>query len=87
MSDEQEKKWMKLLSKAWADPALMQRLRTQPEQILKEYGIQTAPGVSYRVLENTPQQRYIVLPPKPSDMSEENLRRIAAGVVIPHRLS
>lgn len=74
-------KWNQLIAKAWADPALKQRLLANPAEVLKEEGMVTPPGVQIKVVENTETVIHLTLPPPPTpeELSEEELQQVAGG--------
>ncbi len=75
------KKWQKIIAKAWTDDSFRQRLIAEPVACLKPEGIETAPGVELRVVEDTEKVLYLVLPPRPGthELSMEELQSVAAG--------
>ncbi|MEP7308773.1 MAG: NHLP leader peptide family RiPP precursor [Acidobacteriota bacterium] len=70
-----------VVAKAWSDPAYKARLLEDSTAVLKEEGIDYGPGVQVKVVENTDTLRYLTLPPAPkeSELSEEQLGRVAFG--------
>jgi hypothetical protein len=79
-----ENRWNQMgevVAKAWADPAYKARLLSDATSVLKAEGIDYGPGVEVRILENTDSVRYITLPraPSESELSEEQLERVAGG--------
>ena len=70
-----------VVAKAWADPEFKTRLLTDSTAVLKEEGIDYGPGIEVKVVENTDTLRYLTLPPPPreSELSEEQLSRVAGG--------
>jgi hypothetical protein len=69
--EEQAKKIQKVIAKAWADEAFKQRLISQPSETLREEGVDTPPDVELCVVESTDKLVYLILPPRPTDMSIE----------------
>ncbi len=68
------------MAKVWSDPALKQRLVDNPKAVLREQGAQIPEATEVRVVENTDQIFYLVLPPKPTDeISDEQLEAVAGG--------
>lgn len=57
-----------VILKAWTDEGFRQRLIADPATVLQENGVQLKPGVNVKVLEDTDQVNYLVLPSKPADM-------------------
>ena len=85
-SPENQKKWAKVIAKAWSDPAFKAKLLKNPEAVLAEQGVnfpQLPKGVRMEMHENTNTTIHLVLPAKPSEMcSEEELLKVAAGMQI-----
>ena len=46
------RKWAQLVTRAWADESLKQRLLNDPASLLQEYGIETPAGVDLRVVQD-----------------------------------
>jgi hypothetical protein len=79
-SSDWSKQWSKLIARAWADAAFKARLLADPVAVLQEHGLTVPPGVQVKVVENTDQVLYLMLPPAPSgELAEEDLEDIAAG--------
>ncbi|MDE3045513.1 MAG: NHLP leader peptide family RiPP precursor [Verrucomicrobiota bacterium] len=79
-SKETQQKYAKLIARAWSDESFKQRLRTNPTQALKEFGLHTPPNAYCEVVENTTNKVYLVIPKKPSEqLSEEEMRQIIAA--------
>lgn len=57
-----------VILKAWTDDDFKQRLLADPATVLQENGVQIPPGVGVKVLEDTNDVNYLVLPAKPTDM-------------------
>ncbi len=73
--------WAELVAKAWDDPALRQKLLSDPAGVLKEHGLLLPAGVQLKVVENTDQMVHLVIPkkPTPEELSEEELHSVAGG--------
>ena len=68
------------LAKVWSDPQLKQRLMQDPKSVLREHGMPVPEGIELRVVENTDQVMYLIVPPPPSDtISDEQLDAVAGG--------
>ena len=64
----------------YKDPAYRSRMVREPRTLLREMGLDLAPGVEVRVWDSSAENRYVVLPERPEgteDLSEEDL----AGLV------
>ena len=49
---QNQQKWAQLVTRAWADESLKQRLLNDPAPLLQEYGIDTPAGVELRVVQD-----------------------------------
>ena len=49
---QNQQKWAQLVTRAWADESLKQRLLNDPASLLQEYGIETPAGVDLRVVQD-----------------------------------
>ena len=53
LADQQnQQKWAQLVTRAWADESLKQRLLNDPAPLLQEYGIETPAGLELRVVQD-----------------------------------
>ena len=83
---ERAKQLGQVMAKAWEDEAFKQRLVENPRAVLQEQGLPLAAGKSVRVVENTPDTVYLVLPPKSDgELSAERLARVAGEQQEPAR--
>lgn len=72
--EEQGKKMSKIIAKCWADEGFKQKLLADPAATLKAEGMELPPGLSVKALENiTGEMFYLVIPAKPTDLTEEDL--------------
>ncbi|HXP73557.1 MAG TPA: NHLP leader peptide family RiPP precursor [Stellaceae bacterium] len=70
-----------VIAKAWADPRFKSSLLKDANAALASLGIATPPGVTIKVVEDTPTERHYVLPPRPeSELHDELLERVVGGV-------
>jgi nitrile hydratase alpha subunit len=68
--------WLKIITRAWDEPAFKARLLADTDAVLKEYHIDIQPGVTYQVVEDQlVGKRYLVLPPPPSDNAIDDFKR------------
>jgi Nitrile hydratase, alpha chain len=49
---QNQQKWAQLVTRAWADESLKQRLLNDPAPLLQEYGIETPAGLELRVVQD-----------------------------------
>lgn len=78
---ENQKKWALCVAKAWADEDYKKRLMSDSPKVLKEEMIDVPAGMKIKVVENTRDTVYMVLPAAPDseDGSIENVEeRLAA---------
>ncbi|HKO53210.1 MAG TPA: nitrile hydratase subunit alpha [Polyangiaceae bacterium] len=60
--------WLKIITRAWSEPAFKARLLAETDAVLKEYHVDIPAGVTYQVVEDQAVgTRHLVLPPAPSD--------------------
>ncbi|MBK5966210.1 NHLP leader peptide family natural product precursor [Thiocystis minor] len=74
--NDQAKQYQQLIAKCWADDAFKQRLLDDPAGTLTAEGIEVPAGVSVKVAENTEQVFHLVIPARPTDLSDD-----AVGIV------
>ena len=69
-----------LLRACLTNPALKARLIAEPKKVLAEHGLKVPPGVTIKVVENTPQIFHVVLPVSTSsDLDDSELESAAGG--------
>ncbi len=74
----QGKQWSRVVARAWADDTFKDRLLSDPKAVLLEQGFETTCDVCVSEaeqpeMESTDEILYLALPPKPVDLSEEEL--------------
>ncbi|MFI5335016.1 MAG: NHLP leader peptide family RiPP precursor [Chlamydiales bacterium] len=80
-STQLQKKWAQVLAKAWADESFKKKLLKHPEQTLKEMGIEFPANTKVEIHEQKGKVVHFFIPPKPGgELSETELRNVAAGV-------
>jgi hypothetical protein len=77
--EEQGKKMSQLIAKCWADEGFKQKLLADPAATLKAEGVELPAGLSIKALENTDKVFHLVIPAKPTDLSDEDLDKVAGG--------
>jgi hypothetical protein len=59
--------WRQIVRRAWREEDFKKRLLATPYDVFKEYELQVPEGVTYVVVEDTPELRHMVLPPPPTN--------------------
>ncbi len=77
--EEQAKAYGRVVARAWSDAAFKQQLLANPAAILRENGVDVPEGMQIQVHEATATQAHFVLPPKPFEISDEQLDAVAGG--------
>jgi len=81
--DTQERagKLQHIIAKAWMDEGFKKRLFADPAAVLKEQGVEMPPGIQVKILENTENVFYLVLPTKApcGELSGQELSAVAGG--------
>jgi hypothetical protein len=78
--EEQGRKISQLIAKCWTDESFKQKILADPAATLRAEGLEMPAGVSYVAHENTEKMVHLVIPAKPTDLSDEDLRDVVAGV-------
>lgn len=75
-----QKKWAKVISKAWIDPAFKKKLLENPESTLATEGISISQDYHVEIHREEEKIIHLTLPEKPKgELSEEKLLKVAAG--------
>jgi hypothetical protein len=77
--EEQARKMSQLIAKCWADEGFKKKLLADPVATLRAEGVELPAGVSYVAHENTERVVHLVIPAKPTDLSDEDLDRVVAA--------
>ena len=73
-------RFLAMVDRCRSDPEFRARLRAAPAAALAEQGIAAAPGVDFRLVENSDRVYHVVLPPNPNTrLSDSSLSGIAGG--------
>jgi hypothetical protein len=64
---EHRKKMAKVVAKAWSDESFKNKLFSDPKTVLEANGIDVPPGLTVKVVEQTKELVYIVIPFRPED--------------------
>ena len=78
--EEQGKKMSQLIARCWADEGFKQKLLADPAATLKAEGVELPAGLSIKALENTDKVFHLVIPAKPTDLSDADLAKVAGGM-------
>jgi len=82
-SQQWEQQWAQVVAKACSDEAFRKRLLAQPAAALTEVGVAMPEGKQLKVVENTDQLVYLVLPAKADvELSEDELAIVAGGFAL-----
>jgi hypothetical protein len=81
MYEEQLKQYGQIVAKCWADAEFKARFLADPKRTLAAEGVAVPEGGELRIVENTADLRYLVLPSQPGEgeLSDESLSEIAGG--------
>jgi len=73
-SEEQDRIIEKIIVKAWMDDDYKQALLADPTALLKKAGVEIHEGVEIRIVEDTNDLHYMVLPlkPTPEELREDD---------------
>ena len=78
-NDDQSKKIGQILAKCWSDESFKKKLMADPMGTLKTEGAKMPEGLSVNVLENTDKVFNLVIPAKPTDLTDADLEKVAGG--------
>jgi hypothetical protein len=73
--------WGKVVAKAWSDEAFKKRLLADPAAVLKENGVEVSGEVAVKVIEDSAKVVHLILPERPSELSDEALDQVAGGMM------
>jgi hypothetical protein len=79
--EEQNKQIGQLIAKCWADEGFKQKLLTDTMATLKAEGTELPAGLIVKAVENTDQVFHLIIPAKPTDLSDDDLENVAGGLV------
>jgi len=77
--EEKSKKMGQLIAKCWADEGFKKKLLADTTATLKAAGEEVPAGLTYKAVENTDKLVHLVIPPKPAELSEEDLQAAVGG--------
>ena len=78
--EEQSKALGQLIAKCWADEGFKQKLLADTMATLKAEGAKLPEGLTVKAVENTDQVFHLVIPAKPTNLSDEDLDKVAGGL-------
>jgi hypothetical protein len=78
-----ENPMQKIITRCWEDEAFKKRLIADPAKTIDAEGVRIPAGVSIRVVEDTDQVRTLIIPPAPSHLDDDQLKRITGGRDMP----
>jgi hypothetical protein len=81
MYAEQMQQYSQIVAKCWADAEFKAKLLADPKTTLAAEGIAVPDDMELRVVENTPNLTYVVLPEIPPDgeLTDETLSGVIGG--------
>ena len=79
-NEKQGKKLNQIIAKCWSDESFKQKLLADPVATLKAEGMALPDGLSVKALENTDKVFHLVIPAKPTDLSDDDLDKVAGGI-------
>jgi hypothetical protein len=77
--EEYGKKVSQLIAKCWADEGFKKKLLADPAATLKAEGVELSAGRSVKALQNDDKVFHLVIPDKPTELSDEYLDKVAGG--------
>jgi hypothetical protein len=81
--EEQAKKMSQLIAKCWADEGFKRKALADPAATLKSEAVELPAGLSIKAHENTDKVVHLVIPAKPTDLSDEDLDNVVGGDEVP----
>lgn len=63
--DTANKKYQEIVEKAWQDEAFKKALIADPKKVLKEIGAFIPDNINLKVIEETADEVYVIIPKKP----------------------
>lgn len=81
IQDDKDKKMSQLIAKCWADEGFKKKLLADATATLKAEGAEVPAGVTIKAVEDTDTVFHLVIPPKPTDLSDEDLDKVAGGAM------
>ena len=82
--EEQGKKISQLIAKCWTDEGFKQKVLADPAATLRAEGLELPADLSYVAHENTDEVFHLIIPAKPTELSDEDLDQAVGGTGWPH---
>ena len=81
MNQDISKQYAQIVAKCWADPAFKSKLLVNTNATLTAEGVNIPSGVEVRVVENSAQVVYVVLPAPPAEgeIAEEDMSNVVGA--------
>jgi Nitrile hydratase, alpha chain len=70
----------KVIAKAWGDDAFRAQLLADPNAALAAEGITAPEGKTFAIVEDTDDVVHVVLPARPTELSDDELDSVAGGM-------
>ena len=77
--EEPNNKISQIIARCWSDDNFKKKLLANPVETLKAEGVTVPEGASVKVLEDTGTVLHLVVPAKPTDLSDNDLDKVAGG--------
>ncbi len=80
MSESWQQAWGQVVARAWSDDGYRQRLLSDPAAELQTQGLTVPSGTQVKIVEDTADSIHVVLPSRPTELSDEDLDQAAGGI-------
>jgi hypothetical protein len=70
----------RVIAKAWGDDAFRAQLLADPTTVLGGEGINAPEGKTFAIVEDTDDVVHVVLPARPTELSDDELDSVAGGM-------
>lgn len=76
--------WARVIARAWRDEAFRSQLLSEPRSALMTMGMDIPDGVAIRVVENTADSAYLVLPAPPAEqqLSADQIHKLSTNATV-----
>lgn len=79
-NNEASNTFAKVIAKAWGDDSFHAQLLSDPNTALAGEGINAPAGKKFAIVEDTDDVLHVVLPARPSELSDDELDSVAGGM-------